>query len=262
MIQEFRKEKRSAPARKKARIEAKEGKKGDIRETKKETREEKKPERKREAKAEAKGDTKERKRRTERETKGEQKEEKTTAFCGGGVSTTVACGTFRDSLARTGPSEEEKAIVAAVHPLAVNWGYRQGAHGAHTKFEKGLKNGSQLYYTLIPFTDPLFRLLQQGRAFSGELVEKFDPFYLQDVARVAEARQYLKRFLARDPSHVSALCTLAQVDLSGSGGGHTWFFGALSVAAKILLLIVDDRVPEAIVLARSFSACMRAHGKP
>lgn len=155
------------------------------------------------------------------------------------------------------PTPEEAQLLSRVRNLARKWGYRAGPQGNHTGFEYKLHTGkTKEIYTLTQLTDPLFRTLQQGTAYSSDLRGKFFfPTWFQDdpLGRGHVALQLLANFLQADKSVAKHLGELANASLTGES---TWWFAVLVTSAKILCLLSEGQIPKAKHLTDQFRKCL------
>lgn len=145
------------------------------------------------------------------------------------------------------------------------WGYRTGRNQEHENYEDELHvsvaRGSRVYGYLTPFTDALFRNLQQiatgsSLVLSGDGYYKFDrasgidPVDLMTPVELNELDNILRRFLAEDDSRPSevrqgtvhdAMFDLASEKLRG----RTVAFATMVFAASAVLSIAERNYQDA-----------------
>jgi hypothetical protein len=145
------------------------------------------------------------------------------------------------------------------------WGYRTGRDGAHERYEDEL-HGLTAYGYLTPFTDPLFRNLQQIAAWGQDTVISADGYHLfwraagidpgriMNAAEIRAMHDLLGRFLAEpDPGYQGETMLNALTDMAGESlRGRTVAFATVVFAANAVLAVVDSDYGVADNIARLY----------
>ena len=158
---------------------------------------------------------------------------------------------FTGSLYRNEATRSEKKDykINDLISLAKKWGYDANP-GLHSRYEAGLTKDTDVYAFLIPFTDPLMRLLIRKVGFDSDFKEKFSsPGSKNDLKK---ASTFIKGFVENSENLVR-LCWLAKQDLTKP---HSWVFGAWVLGARAMLLIYLQNLHEIEAISSYWQNCI------
>jgi uncharacterized membrane protein len=172
--------------------------------------------------------------------------------------------TNRKTFPPTGPTEVEKRALIQFMKLFQEWGYRvrhlvkdPSANVEHSAFELRLhKQDSDLYADITPYTDPLFRSLQQTSAnthtYESDYLPKFRSLQSDISKENAQKQSRVVNFLS-DFLHLPAIRDLLQklADLSVNVSS-SWVMFAIVIAANQILELAAGRFSNAWKLRNVF----------